>query len=383
MTAFPYDVLGIEPGADERAIKRAFAAKLKKNRPDEDLNAFTRLVEARDLAMRLLSEVPATADAVEPEPRPAASPSEALPQSSLSDDADDRDLQELRDMLQRLTRPTRLAEIADWDALLLEMEKLSIGRNLSFQDEIIRASNEWLGTLGKSPEQELALLNLIDHLAQRLGWLSQSSRVPAILPWSTKREPLVRLLGVVAGKVDTNRKTSRGIPILCEFDIRSYFGGASGSFMNYYVRALRRGWLSPSWYLPAFFSPAVALIKHGFFLHSLLLIILVETPGVVLLRYGDEPNMHIYKAGYCALVLGVHIGYALFLKRMLTFQIAAIGREATRIATPYRTEERFRAIRNMASMPSNIVAIAGVMFLFTADLAGLGSTGELITLLGL
>lgn len=54
----PWPVLGIAPTDDERAIKRAYAAKLKTVRPDEDPEGFQALVEARDLAMLLRGPMP-------------------------------------------------------------------------------------------------------------------------------------------------------------------------------------------------------------------------------------------------------------------------------------------------------------------------------------
>jgi hypothetical protein len=47
-----FQVLGIAPDADERAIKRAYAAKLKTSRPDDDPEGFQRLNEAYRDALR-------------------------------------------------------------------------------------------------------------------------------------------------------------------------------------------------------------------------------------------------------------------------------------------------------------------------------------------
>lgn len=48
-----WNILGIRADADERTIKRSYAALLKVHRPDEDLDAFQRLREAYEQALRL------------------------------------------------------------------------------------------------------------------------------------------------------------------------------------------------------------------------------------------------------------------------------------------------------------------------------------------
>jgi len=48
----PWHHLGIAPTADESAIRRAYAKRLRQVRPDVDPAAFQRLVEARDYALR-------------------------------------------------------------------------------------------------------------------------------------------------------------------------------------------------------------------------------------------------------------------------------------------------------------------------------------------
>ncbi|MEL1250764.1 hypothetical protein [Aurantiacibacter gilvus] len=57
MTArFPWGALGIEPTNDRKAIRSAYAAKLKAINPDEDVAGFTRLRQAREEALWLAKE---------------------------------------------------------------------------------------------------------------------------------------------------------------------------------------------------------------------------------------------------------------------------------------------------------------------------------------
>ncbi|MGF6773461.1 hypothetical protein P3T18_005975 [Paraburkholderia sp. GAS199] len=53
--SWPWDVLGIAPNADERAVRRAYARLLKQQRPDDDVEAFQRLRYAYESALQLAS----------------------------------------------------------------------------------------------------------------------------------------------------------------------------------------------------------------------------------------------------------------------------------------------------------------------------------------
>lgn len=59
MTWFPWSELGLPGPADERAIRRAYAARLKIVRPDVDAAGFQQLVKARDIALRMMESVSA------------------------------------------------------------------------------------------------------------------------------------------------------------------------------------------------------------------------------------------------------------------------------------------------------------------------------------
>ncbi len=62
-----WQILGIEPTNDERAIKRAYAKQLKTTRPDDDAAAYQRLREAFDYALAVAPHIYIDADGDEDE----------------------------------------------------------------------------------------------------------------------------------------------------------------------------------------------------------------------------------------------------------------------------------------------------------------------------
>lgn len=72
----PWDLLGLEPGADRSAIRRAYADRLRAMDPEADPLAFQRLRDARDAA---LSGDDRTFSDAAPPPPPEPPPSEPPP----------------------------------------------------------------------------------------------------------------------------------------------------------------------------------------------------------------------------------------------------------------------------------------------------------------
>jgi hypothetical protein len=68
-TLDPWAVLGLAPTADEAAILRAYAAKLRQTRPDDDPEGFQRLVRARELALAWRKAAPPDEGEADPPPR--------------------------------------------------------------------------------------------------------------------------------------------------------------------------------------------------------------------------------------------------------------------------------------------------------------------------
>ncbi|KRA44386.1 hypothetical protein [Pseudoxanthomonas sp. Root630] len=89
MTESAWDILGIEESVDSRAIRRAYAARLKTTRPEDDAVGFQLLTDAYEWAMgdarRRSVEPPGTTQApsTEPPPVPPAGYAEATPDTVL------------------------------------------------------------------------------------------------------------------------------------------------------------------------------------------------------------------------------------------------------------------------------------------------------------
>ncbi|WP_207221106.1 J domain-containing protein [Pseudoduganella lutea] len=64
MNAGPWELLGLRPDADERSVKRAYAALLKKTRPEDDPEGYQRLRETYDHALALARRHAAQAEPV-------------------------------------------------------------------------------------------------------------------------------------------------------------------------------------------------------------------------------------------------------------------------------------------------------------------------------
>lgn len=63
---FPWDELGLEEPGDRRAIKRAYAARLKSCRPEDDAEGFARLRRAYEVALAWAADAPAVAPPIAP-----------------------------------------------------------------------------------------------------------------------------------------------------------------------------------------------------------------------------------------------------------------------------------------------------------------------------
>jgi len=184
----PWELLGLDAGADTRSIKRRYAQLLKQTRPDEDPEAFQRLREAYEWALDWASDDEATSltaiDIVEPSEavrvaifesnNPAFLPL-AEPEQALLDEAS---------VARALIDNSESLDVALLDAQEADIEQ-------EFELELLRRCEY-------SDEQRIELLR---WGCSRLGWLSswQADYLPAesmsFLAGQLLEQELIRLRG--------------------------------------------------------------------------------------------------------------------------------------------------------------------------------------------
>ncbi|WGS52006.1 J domain-containing protein [Paraburkholderia sp. D15] len=168
---WPWDVLGIDSSADERAVRRAYAKQVKQQRPDEDADAFQRLRYAYESAMQMVAApeleapgipaaitgTPPASQAVTPAPDETRETSAALRMQAARDEA---------------------AEI--WRGFLASPRKESLRRSLSdLFDSIVsfatRDELEWLTLCACLNDNTPAELKT--SLCTVLGWRENSAHL--------------------------------------------------------------------------------------------------------------------------------------------------------------------------------------------------------------
>lgn len=216
---WPYSELGTEPTADERAIKRAYAVKLKQNRPDENPEGFQRLHEAYQAALarcRGATAPPAATAAPAPHPAPALpsvtteAPAAATPEplaAALAPEAFDADAF-LHEAVER-------AGADDPAALRTWLDSCEALWSLSLK---ARVGQRWLAVIHQvappMPENcfdEMLAFFQLDHAGAVSDPLLMAQRSQRMhLAWHLapeRRDALLTLLG--AATIDARNQTSR------------------------------------------------------------------------------------------------------------------------------------------------------------------------------
>lgn len=121
---WPWDALGIESNADERAVRRAYAKLLKQQRPDEDADAFQRLRYAYESALQM-----ASGKAVAAMPATLSTPTHAV-QTVREPDAFESAVQLWQDFV---AQPDQLASRRSLEALFGSIVNIPTREELEWQ----------------------------------------------------------------------------------------------------------------------------------------------------------------------------------------------------------------------------------------------------------
>lgn len=182
----PWELLGLEPGADRSAIRRAYADRLRAMDPEADPLAFQRLRDARDAALSgedwafpgAAQEPPPEAPAPEPAPRPEPEgPAEEVPPIEIDLAA----INGLRDMVMDPASDALPEEIVDQaERVLSDPAMLNVQHAMAveafFADLIVH------GTPRSDP--------LIDVAVPFFGWDRAKDEIGGapVLEWICRRE---------------------------------------------------------------------------------------------------------------------------------------------------------------------------------------------------
>lgn len=109
---FPWDELGLKEPGDRRAIKRAYAARLKSCRPEDDAEGFARLRRAYEVALAWASDAPPVVPPIQfPDPPPPAATAGRHVEPAAEEQAEDEDYPP--DDIPDYCEPVDIAALAD------------------------------------------------------------------------------------------------------------------------------------------------------------------------------------------------------------------------------------------------------------------------------
>lgn len=197
---YPWNILEIDPTDDERAIKSAYARKLKLTRPDEDPEGFQALVEARQAAMtrsvRLVAKPATSSKAKKPKrsPRPvevASSPEQSAAASQTK--AADRPVSEPENPAKAIIAflKSRNPEIVQTGAsdVIAKLAQLSFDERETAEQQLIEAAADYVAghrhvsahTTLLAENLQRRQIDLILALDKEFGWTDNDRRAASLL----------------------------------------------------------------------------------------------------------------------------------------------------------------------------------------------------------
>ena len=200
----PWDLLGIQPTQDVRAIKRAYAQQLKHTRPDDDPLAFQQLHQAYKTALALAAndttapqETPDidTAEVIDSAstPEPLSYPdTEAITLRPSAEAPKEAVSQWISNAKQYLSTPEGRSQPQQWQPLFTRAELLDDGFHHAAGQELFRLIAEQYQATG-----ELADVAVLSYLNAFFHWTSQRTALANTLG-STVCDPIFARLDALS-----------------------------------------------------------------------------------------------------------------------------------------------------------------------------------------
>ena len=332
-----WQLLGVPRGADAAAIRRAYAGLLKKTRPEDDPEAFRRLLEARDLALRVARRTDAGREPVRPlhgpepvlvllgemppaqvnPPPPALQVGSAAPHQEVARFPDGLapELWSIEDRLELLrSTPTADEATAGWRSVLADLSRLGLRERRSVEKAVILALAALLAP-SAAPNGEFAAIAAAAD--EEYGW-SASDRTVYDALGAGEADAFKRRLKEarhihrldVAGCPE--RLDPHGLPVIDAADLESYFQKESRRYAAHLAKVRAEGRWRPSFDPQGLACGAFwALTKrlHGSFLVSIALY------GLALGVIGAYRSIGLdapYSAAFLAIGVAIHVFFGFF-----------------------------------------------------------------------
>lgn len=308
MSGYPWTLLGIDPSDDERAIRRAYAAKLKVTRPDEDPAGFQALLEARDMALQMSryafadapdeQEVPpqlAVVSVAEDASVDASFVPTELHRSSVFmpsvdasvESSSEAEPSEVEALLARVGRPSSGDDLpGQWASVFDALEQANLGdhRHLMWMvlNRLLNDLKQHVGAIPDSPVWQIDISQntkakfgpfslILKDFEGRFGFLRNDTALLDYLNQDDARD-LVNALTIVVGRTDPARATTSALVNVDEIHPEALLAafGRDHEMLDYYDRARREDRYPWSFSLPAVLLGPFFALRHRLHVSAML-----------------------------------------------------------------------------------------------------------------
>lgn len=248
--ADPWSILNLcAKTADRRAVKRAYAKKLKQCRPDENPQGFQILIQARDQALWLLKNLE-TLERHQEEGGDGQTHSQTHCGRSSQIESQDSELfthQYFEKKLEDITSPSRdIWSMSYWEDFFNSLNQSDFSCRQDIEWLIIQlVGRRLIDTHNSSADQQQKekILNVLVLLNEEFGWAQDDRKVYRVLG-NTDADILLGLLRVhlhTGERLGVMGDRAITVPYIAIPDLRAYMGGDGEDIIQYYLKSWQVG----------------------------------------------------------------------------------------------------------------------------------------------